>query len=139
MVFIDTDLAIGFLSKKKTTINDQAKKIMNQIFQENAIVKLTIFNFAELYRGVYISSQVAHNLRIIVEFTNRFQIIPFLKNEAIIYSMLYAELKQKGEFVGDFDELIASIVISNDDMLYTRNIEHFKRIKLLKFRNWEEM
>ena len=111
---------------------------MDQLFKENSVIKLTIFNFAELYRGAFISSQVAHNLRIIEEFANRFSIVPFLKNDAIIYSKIYAELKQRGEIVGDFDELIASIVISNNDTLYTRNIDHFKRIKLLKFENWEE-
>ncbi len=138
MVFIDTDLAVCFLSSKKSTLNERAKTIMDQLFKENSVIKLTIFNFAELYRGAFISSQVPHNLRIIEEFANRFSIVPFLKNDAIIYSKIYAELKQRGEIVGDFDELIASIVISNDDTLYTRNIDHFKRIKLLKFENWEE-
>ena len=138
MVFIDTDLAVCFLSSKKSTLNERAKTIMDQLFKENSVIKLTIFNFAELYRGAFISSQVAHNLRIIEEFANRFSIVPFLKNDAIIYSKIYAELKQRGEIVGDFNELIASIVISNNDTLYTRNIDHFKRIKLLKFENWEE-
>lgn len=137
MVFIDTDLAISFLSQKKTSSNEKAKRVMEELFQKNKTIKMTIFNYAELFRGVFLSKQVAKNLRIIEKFVQRFKIVMFLENEAIIYSKIYAELKQKGEIIGDFDELIASIVISQDDTLYTRNTTHYERIKLLKIKNWD--
>ena len=45
----------------------------------------------------------------------------------------------KGEKIGDMDELIASIVIGQDETFLPRNIQHFERIKHLKLINWEYM
>ncbi len=51
MVFIDTDLTICFLSNRNTPRNNQVKKIMEQLFQENSIIKLTISVFNEINVG----------------------------------------------------------------------------------------
>ena len=136
MVFIDTDLAISFLSNKKTPITKKARIVMQHLFDENIEINFTIFNYAELIRGAYISSKVAQNLRIVEEFVKRFKIVPFTNDAAIIYAKIYADLKKRGESIGDFDELISSIVITNEDILFTRNIDHFKRINLLEYKNW---
>ena len=139
MVFIDTDLAISFLSSKKDSISKKAKIVMQDLFNESAEIYFTIFNYAELIRGAYISSKVAQNLRIVEEFVKRFRIVPFTNDAAVIYAKIYADLKKKGESIGDFDELISSIVITNEDILYTRNLNHFKRVNLLKIKNWAEI
>jgi len=136
LVFIDSDLAICFLRKKNTIANNKAKKIFQKFIDEKQNIKMTIFNYAELFRGAYLSKNVAHNLQIIEEFVKNFQIMIFTEKEAVSYAKIYADLKLKRENIGDFDELIASIVISNDDVLYTRNLNHFERIKLLKIINW---
>ncbi|MHA1746782.1 MAG: type II toxin-antitoxin system VapC family toxin [Promethearchaeota archaeon] len=139
MIFIDSDMAIAFLSRKHNARTRNAQALMEQIFQENKNIYLTIFNYAELLRGAYISSKVASNIRIVEEFSKRFTIIGFDHSAVKYYSQIYAELKQRGESIGDFDEIIASIVISNNGTLYTNNSCHFKRINLLKIKNWNDL
>ncbi|MHA1646305.1 MAG: type II toxin-antitoxin system VapC family toxin [Promethearchaeota archaeon] len=139
MVFIDSDLAISFLSRRKNKVNQKAKQIMQDLFENHKEIKITIFNQAELLRGAYISSKVALNIRILEEFLQRFTIIPFTNVMVSTYAKIYAELQIQGKKIGDFDELIASIVIANEDVLYTRNIKHFDKIKLLKIINWEKI
>ncbi len=135
-IFIDTDLAISFLSNRKDTLSLQAKEILPKLFAETDEIYLTVFNYAELLRGAYISSRVAQNIRIVEEFVNRFSIIPFSDKAIENYVKIYAELKHKGESIGDFDKLIASIVLANAGVIYTHNIAHFQRIKLLEVKNW---
>ena len=138
MIFIDSDMAIAFLSRKKNDRTRNAQAQMKKLFQEHKKICLSIFNYAELLRGAYISSKVASNIRLIEEFSKRFTIIGFDHTAVECYSQIYAELKQRGESIGDFDEIIASIVISNNGILYTNNLNHFKRITLLKIKNWNE-
>ena len=136
MIFIDTDLAISFLSKRKDAVSLRAKEILPKLFSETDEIYLTVFNYAELLRGAYISSRVAQNIRIVEEFAGRFSILQF-EGEAIQkYVKIYAELKHKGESIGNFDELIAGVVLANNGTLYTRNIDHFNRITLLKIKDW---
>ena len=89
MVFIDTDLVINFLRKSNKSISKKAKMILPDIFASNNKVKMTVFNLAELYRGAYVSSNVAKNIRIVEDFTSRFEIIPFTAEDTIIYSKIY--------------------------------------------------
>lgn len=139
MVFIDTDIAINYLKRSNKSLTKKAKVVLEEIFSTNKEVKITVFNHAELYRGAYISSNVAKNLRIVDEFTGRFKIIPFTLEDAVIYSKIYAELKISGKIISDFDELIASIVIREKDVLFTRNIKHFVNIPSLSIINWAQL
>ena len=139
MVFIDTDLAINFLRKSNKSLSKKAKLILSDVFATNNKVKMTVFNLAELYRGAYVSSNVAKNLRIVKEFTSRFEIVPFTVEDAIVYSKIYAELKISGKPAGDFDELIASIIIREKDTLYTRNVKHYINIPSISVKNWEDL
>ncbi|TFH26287.1 MAG: type II toxin-antitoxin system VapC family toxin [Promethearchaeota archaeon] len=136
--FIDTDLAIAFLSEKSTPRGKKAKNVMKQIFEQNIHIYLTTFNYAELLRGAYISSKVAANIRIVEEFVSRFTIVDFSRDALKFYAQIYAELKQQGLGIGDFDELIASVVIANDGKILTNNVDHFHRINLLEYQNWME-
>ena len=109
------------------------------MFENNSEVKITIYNFAELYRGAYLSKKVAINLGIIDKFLGQFELIFPTLESVKEYSRISANLKLKGQHIGDLDELIASIVICSSDILYTRNINHFERIPLLELGNWEKI
>ena len=136
MVFVDTDLLISCLRKKNTPINKKARAVLKWLFQTDQ-VKLTIFNYAEIYEGTFWSPNVAKSQRILGEFLERFDIIQFSLSNSMEFAQISAELEMQGEKVGDMDELIASIVIGQNDVFYTRNINHFNRIKHLKVVNWE--
>ena len=49
-----------------------------------------------------------------------------------------AKLEKEGNVIGPNDLLIASIVLANDGILVTNNINEFNRIKKFKIENWLE-
>jgi len=55
-------------------------------------------------------------------------------NEAV---NIYVELKKQGKLIEDADILIAAYCIVNNYTLITNNIEHFGRVKNLKYVNWK--
>lgn len=97
---------------------------------------MTMITVGELYEGIYLSNNPAKNLRIVENFLKKFKIVPFSKECAIEYGRISAELTKIGKPIGNFDELIASIVIHDNDVLYTRNIQHFEKVSHLKIKNW---
>jgi predicted nucleic acid-binding protein len=56
-----------------------------------------------------------------------------------IYAKISSDLRKKGEIIGDYDELIASIIIHHKETLITRNVRHYERIPKLAFQNWEKL
>ena len=139
MVFVDSDLLINCLQPKDLPINKQARAVLSWLFKENSIVKTTVYNYSELYRGAYLSKRVAYNLELVDKFLSRFSIIFPSFSSFKEYARISATLKLKGQTIGDFDELIASIIVESEDILYTRNIKHFERIPLITLVNWESI
>ena len=69
----------------------------------------------------------------------QYEIISFDASAANIYSDLYERLKAKGAPAQRFDLMIASIAISNNLILVTRNVSDFKDIaenSNLMIENW---
>ncbi len=63
--------------------------------------------------------------------------MPFSYENAKEFARMSAELQKAGKIIGDLDILIASIVIGEKDILFTRNISHFDQIPGLILKNWE--
>ena len=142
MVFVDSDLLVACLrplNSKKPAINNfrlKAREKLENLFSQFSNVKITIYNMAELYKGAYKSKRTAHNLRLVEAFLSRFEIIAPTTDSAKEFARVWADLELKGNEVGLLDQLIASIVITNHDILITHNVDHFGRIPLLNFENW---
>ena len=69
----------------------------------------------------------------------QYEILSFDASAANIYSDLYERLKTKGSPAQRFDLMIASIAISNNLILVTRNVSDFKDIaenSNLMIENW---
>ena len=69
----------------------------------------------------------------------QYEILSFDASAANIYSDLYERLKTKGASAQRFDLMIASIAISNNLILVTRNVSDFKDIaenSNLMIENW---
>ena len=136
MVFVDTDLVINYLRRKPKPLVTKAQEAMKKLFDKHGEVKVTMFTVGELYEGIFLSMNPARNIRIIEDFLANFTAVNFSRAAAIEYGRISAELQKAGTPIGNIDELIASIVIDAKDMLYTRNIDHFKKITGLKCANW---
>ncbi|MHA1490486.1 MAG: type II toxin-antitoxin system VapC family toxin [Promethearchaeota archaeon] len=134
MVILDTDLIIGYFRKVPKVI-----EIISKFKQNGTELKTTIINVGELYKGAYLSTKVNENKKKIEDFPKNIIILDLNVDAIKIYAKISAELRMKGEKIGDFDELIASITISKKETLITRNIRHYERISEISLQNWENL
>ena len=74
--------------------------------------------------------------KLVSNFLNQIQVIDFKSADAQIYGKLFSDLEQKRKPIGMADSMIASIAISNELVLVTDHLKHFKRIKGLQLENW---
>lgn len=95
---------------------------------------LSIISQAELFYGVYKSSQQEKNLTKVKAMLIDLGIGVINLNEEIIneYGKLKAQLEKKGKKLDEFDLLIAATAIKSNLILVTENLSHFQRIPQLK-------
>lgn len=132
MGILDSDILIAFLRNKRNAVD-----FIKNIIKNGDPLKTTILNVGELYTGVYLSSNVAGEIRILDLFLENFEILYFNKQHAILFGQISADLKKNGFSIGPIDEMIASIVLNSKDVLITKNLKHFQRINHLEVKNWE--
>ena len=132
MGILDSDILIAFLRNKRSAVD-----FFKRIIKNGDPLKTTILNVGELYTGVYLSSNVAREIRILDLFLENFEILFFNKQHAILFGQISADLKKSGFSIGPIDEMIASIALNNKDVLITNNLKHFQRIKHLEVQNWK--
>ncbi len=132
MIFLDTSSAI---------------KILNgAVLLDNVLIKFKTDKFGitspsifELYLGIYklkylkkkISKQEYRKLYEDLEkFINRLNIFSLDENSANLGAKIHMQLKGKGQEIGIFDCLIASIIITNEfKEIITNNQKHFEKIE----------
>lgn len=132
MGILDSDILIAFLRNKRNAVD-----FIKNIIKNGDPLKTTILNVGELYTGVYLSSNVAGEIRILDLFLENFEILYFNKQHAILFGQISADLKKNGFSIGPIDEMIASIVLNSKDVLITKNLKPFQRINHLEVKNWE--
>lgn len=98
--------------------------------------KTTSINTFELYYGARNSSNPKKSLAEVNSLLKSIDIIVFDNPAAQKAGEIQTELMRIGRPVNILDTLIAGIVISNDEELLTKDINHFSRIKGLKCRSW---
>jgi tRNA(fMet)-specific endonuclease VapC len=135
MAVLDTDLIIAYLRRK-----DYGDLVIHHLKEQNLELKITAFTMAELYKGCYAMANVAKGLMKIQKLLEIFNdILPFDDFAIQEYAKIAADLKKRGESIGAFDELIASVCIANNETLYTRNVRHFQKITGMNVVNWFEL
>lgn len=131
MPFLDTDILISFLRGKPNAI-----RVLNQLTDKQIILKTTSINVAELYFGVYLSSNILQNLKNLEDFLKLFRIYDFSSQDAKNFGEIQANLQKLGNQIGKMDVLIAAVVLAQNETLITHNIKHFSQVPLLKIQDW---
>lgn len=100
---------------------------------EQATTSITL---AELLYGAARrgSSKLIERIRDLV--TPALAILPFDRAAAEVYGPLRASLEAQGRRLAEPDLRIASIALSNEIVLVTRNVRHFARVPNLVVENW---
>jgi tRNA(fMet)-specific endonuclease VapC len=128
--FLDTNICIYYLKGIKETIKNKLLKKNPDDIKIPSIVK------AEMLYGAKKSEKKEENLSKINEFLLPFEIISFSEKETVQYAKIRAELEKKRMPIGPNDIIIASIVMENEGILVTNNIDEFSRIESLGLENW---
>ncbi|MBU4221975.1 MAG: type II toxin-antitoxin system VapC family toxin [Euryarchaeota archaeon] len=99
--------------------------------------KTTIINVFELYFGARLSAKQDENISKINSLLKSIDILGFDRPAAVKAADIHARLTSSGKPLDVLDVLIAGIVMANNEVLVTRDIDHFSRIPGLKCISWK--
>jgi len=131
MVIVDTDLLVGLLRG-----NEAAIEKLQKIEDNNFKISTTAITSYELFKGVYLSSNPEKNLLQVSRLLQNILVLNFDLDTSKISAKIYSYLKKKGFLTNLMDQIIASIAISKNEILITRNIKHYQKIPNLKIEIW---
>jgi len=133
MILLDTSFLIDLLRQRKNAI-DKAVEIVNR-----DSLATTYVNIYELLIGVYSKKDANYGemLKTIENLTEKIDILTLEKASTIKSAKIGGELMLKGQIIGDTDNMIAGIALSNGiNIVVTRDKEHFERIKGIKVESY---
>jgi tRNA(fMet)-specific endonuclease VapC len=126
MVCLDTNFIINLLRNDSTTLEK-----LESLSGESLCT--TSISVAELYRGAWRSNNKEGERAKIRKILESMKVISFDDSSAVVCAELYCELKSNP--IGDYDLLIASMAVSNDETLLTRDGD-FGRVPKLSCDSW---
>ena len=133
MILLDTSFLIDLLRERKNAIN-KAVELVNR-----DKLSTTYVNIYELLIGIYSKEGVDNEKRLetVENLTEKLEILTLEKHSTIKSAKIGGELMLKGRIVGDTDNMIAGIALSNGiNTIVTRDKEHFERIKGIKVESY---
>ena len=92
-------------------------------------IGLSIVSMAELYQGVFFSTNPDGNERALMEFLADINVIDVDDEICRIFAQERGRLKAAGTPIGDFDLLIGATALRHDLTLLSNNRRHFERIQ----------
>ena len=130
MYLLDTNICIYIIKRKPIEVFEKFKQL------EIGALKISSITIAELYFGAYNSQNIERNIEIVKNFLLPFEVVDFNKKASIEYARIKADLRKKGQIIGELDMQIAGIALSNNLTLVTNNEKEFIRVDNLKIENW---
>ena len=131
MYLFDTNACIRVLNDTSVSLVTRLRATRPSQVKLCSVVK------AELFFGARKSTRRAANLRVLHDFFEAFDSLPFDDSCAESYGTIREELERLDTPIGPYDLMIAATAIANDLTLVTRNTEEFERVAGLRFEDWE--
>jgi tRNA(fMet)-specific endonuclease VapC len=122
---IDTDWVIDHLNGAQEVIRK-----LEEIAPQG--LALSIISLAELYEGIYFSSDSAEDEKSLQKFLEGVTILEINEEICKAFARERGRLRKNGGLIGDFDLLIASTCLHYNLTLLTGNIKHFERVESLR-------
>ena len=122
MIVIDTSVLIDALHGKQAAL----RKILEQE-ETGETLSTTQINVLELYKGVYSPTRSDKGLEKVRKLLDALVILGINEDVYEMFGELSAELRRRGEAIGDFDELIASIALTHEAALVSTD-SHIQRV-----------
>lgn len=127
---LDTDI-LSLYRKQEPQVSIRAALEINQ----SGHLTFTELTYYEITRGLKAKGATAQLARF-EQFCSAHQILPFTHQASIIAADIWADLKRRGQLVGEIDVLIAAIALSEGLTVATHNIHHFNHIPNLAIVDW---
>lgn len=127
---LDTSVCVPLINRTDRTLRTRLSEQMPRDVTLCSVVR------AELVFGAYRSERLAENLERVELFCRAFTSLAFDDQAAEHYGRIRAQLHREGRLIGANDMLIASIALSADVILVTRNINEFSRVPGLTTEAW---
>ncbi len=131
MTCLDTDFIISVLRGEKNALIK-----LEEMEKRQEILSITSISAAELLKGAYNSREPKKEVPKIIAYLNSLNVLEFDVECANIFARIWYNLKKDGTMISEFDILVASTVIRNDETLLTKNIKHFEKIPELRINTW---
>ena len=126
---LDTNICI-FLKKNRTDVVN--------MYKQNDPLGIAVSSIAlsELLFGVYNSANFTHNSENLLRFLLGIEVIAYGGNAAAENGKIRADLRRKGNLIGEMDMLIAAHAKAENLILVTNNTREFERVKELTIEDW---
>lgn len=122
---IDTDWVIHYLNGHRGVVEK-----LRSLRQEG--LAISAVSLAELYEGVYYSTNPASNEEALREFLTGVSVLAIEEEVCKIFGKERGRLRQQKRMIGDIDLFIASSCLHYAATLLTNNERHFQAIEGLK-------
>lgn len=116
------------MKERRKGTEGRAHTKMEELATRGQTVVTTIVNVAETLAGGYAAGVPAESLKAREALLSTMPVLDLDAGAARQYAIWYSVLARRGEMVGAFDLLIASMAHSNGHSVVTRNREDFERI-----------
>jgi hypothetical protein len=130
MPVLDTSFLVDLLRKRP-----EACRKLKELEERGAFLATTCMNVLEMYRGVYLSSEVEQNLSLVRSILEDIPILPITSEVYPVFGEISMQMSRKGIRAGDLDEIIAAIVLCHDGIIVTRDA-HFSKIPGISVEKW---
>jgi predicted nucleic acid-binding protein len=131
MVCLDTSVLVALIRK-----DPEAMDGLRAEAEAGGVVSTTLVNLCELYSGAYGSNAPQKELERVEHLLTHVRLLGFDISAARRYGELVNDDAIKSQQIGDFDLIIASITLENNEELVTRNLKHFGRVPGLIVKRW---
>jgi tRNA(fMet)-specific endonuclease VapC len=122
---VETDWAVHWLRGKEQIV-EQLSKLRTRG------LGLSIISLAELYAGVYRSTNIPEARGGLEDFLSLATILGVNEEICRIFGEENARLRREGQTIEDFDLLIAATCVYHGLKLLTNNRRHFERVRGLE-------
>jgi tRNA(fMet)-specific endonuclease VapC len=131
MVCLDTSVLVALIRKDQAAIDGLTAEA-----ERGGTVSTTVVNVCELYSGAYGSKNPQKELAKVQDLVSNLGLLELDAGAARRYGELVNDATLKRAPIGDFDLIIASIALEQEEKLVTRNVKHFSRVPGLVTEQW---
>ena len=131
MVCLDTSVLVALIRKDQAAIDGLTAEA-----ERGGTVSTTVVNLCELYSGAYGSKNPQKESAKVQDLVSHLGLLELDAGAAKRYGELVNDATLRRPLIGDFDLIIASIALEQEEKLVTRNVKHFSRVPGLVTEQW---